>query len=594
MVCVSSNQQDGSGPATPPAPPPYPTPQQTYSPPPGWQGHPPYYPPPKKKLSGAAILAIILVAILLLVAIAAVVYFLVLKGHKQTQPTLPPATTTLETKPVETTVPTTPEPTETEPEPEEPEPELSAFAGRVLALDAYEAQHLGANPVYYYQHPDLDIAIDFRGQEEAARTAFVFPTKTGFWVTHRQAISYEYGTLRDYPAGMDVAAITVQIDLLSESEEQAAIADIVTRRLQGEDVLVEWVRVKDGVLYVRDNMSGGPDPAWYAKELYGSPVFLDHLYLSQFLVESPQPGPVIEEISRDADDEWQRIVSMLQTNPARFEWRYAMPPYAKDPAAGINLPNSAFVEDLLTVPIYEYGSIDLDGDGIPEHLVHCCCDSYDYIERYGYWAIFTETPYGLRLIGFVGSGESDLIYHDQYFYLLQARGQGYDNSLSVEEFSIPVTATELRTHKNTFFLTLEGLIAFQAEGADLDEWVDWMAVPKLFEDDMGHEYLEYFVIDPYEYWGLVNLLDEGLSGQATVVPIRTPYTITPGEQVIELQAPYVLGDLVDYLATHYSFFPFTEADWFNAILVEDILALGAPLTYDKADALLPYPELVGK
>jgi len=604
MVNNNSHPQEGHGgpgiqppgypppPYPPPQPPPYPDqPPPAYPPPPGWPDQAGYYPPPqapKKKMSTAAIVAIILGVVVLLGVIAAAVYFFVLKDTKD-PPTIPATnvTTPVSTK---TTTPTTTR--ETEPEPTEPE--LSIYAERVFSLDPYEAQHLGANPVYYYQHPFMDIAIDLRGEEEAARMIYVYPTSTGFWVTHRQAISYEYGTLRDYPAGMDVAAIIVEIDLLSESEQQAEIADIITRRLQGEDVEVSWVPVKDGALYVRDNMSGGPDPAWYAKELYGSSIFFDHAYLSEHLVESVWPRPVPEQTLSDPAAEWDRIVSMLQNNPARFEWRYAMPPYSKDPAAGLNAPNWAFLEALITVPIYEYGTVDLNGDGVPEHLVHCCCDSLEEVERYGYWAVFTETPYGLRLIGFNNSGENDLIYWDDYFYYIEARGEYGHNSIFVEEHPIPVPSFDKRHLDYTAFFDLYTLINYEEEGNSLDDWKDWFLIPNYFKDEEGYEYLDYFVIDSAEFWGLISMLDEGLSGKATVVPIRTPYTVPAGEQVVELQDPYTVGSFVDYMSVRYHFFPFTEQDWMNAVLLEDVLNLGPPLTYDKVESLLPHPELIGQ
>lgn len=532
-------------------------------------------------MGAGAIVAIVLGAVILLGAIAAAVYFFVLKDGKQkeTEPTAPVTT--------ESRVPkTTPARTqETEPEPEEPD--LSVYAEQVLALDPYEAQHLGANPVYYYQHPTLDIAIDLRGEEEAARMMYVFPTATGFWVTHRQSISYEYGTLRDYPAGMDVAAITVEIDLLSESQQQEELASLVTRSLQGEDVQVKWVTVKDGVLYVRDNVSGGPDPAWFAKELYGSSVFFDHVYLSEHLVESVWPGPEPKQTLSDPAAEWQRIVSMLQKSPARFEWRYCMPPYSEDPNAGLHLPNWDFLQALLTVPIYEYGTLDLNGDGVPEHLVHCCCDSYEGFDSYGYWAVFTETPYGLRLIGFNRSGENDLIFSEDYFYYIEARGEYGNNSLFVEQHGIPVPSSDERPLEYTAFLDLYVLIDHESAGNSLDDWKDWFLVPNYFIDEDGYENHDYFVIDPAEFWGLVNLLDQGLSGKATIVPIRTPYTVPAGEQVVELQAPYTVESFVDYLSGRYFYFPFTDQDWANVVSLESVLALGPPLTYDKVDSLLP-------
>ena len=67
------------------------------------------------------------------------------------------------------------------------------------------------------------------------------------------------------------------------------------------------------------------------------------------------------------------------------------------------------------------------------------------------------------------------------------------------------------------------------------------------------------------------------------MPIRTPYTVPAGEQVVELQDPYTVGSFVDYLSTRYHLFHFTEQDWMHAVLLEDVLNLGPPISNDKVE-----------
>ena len=484
MVSNHSYQENGRSPTEmppgyPPAysSPPYPPP---YPPPPGWEGYPGGYypppPPPKKKLGAGAITAIILAAIVFLGAAAAAVYLLLLKKDMRPEPTHFP---TSESRRPRTTAPAETEPGETEPQETEPETELSVYAEWALTLDPYEIQHLGANPVYYYQHPTLDIAIDLRGEEEAARMMFVFPTENGFTVTHRQTISYQFNSLRDYEAGHEAEGITVWIDLLSEEQKQKELAHIEEIESQGTTVRAAWVPVQGGELLVRDNFTAGPGPAWTAKELYQSPVFFDYVYLSQHLLDSPQPGISINETPFDSDAEWERIVGLLHFNPAEFEWRYCMPPYATDIMPGAALPNADFLTILLTKPIYEYGALDLNGDGFMEYLVHCSCYATGDFPYYGYWVVFTETPYGLRLIDFSVAGESSLIYCEDHFYFLDMDARENFSQLGVEVHSIPVRAADQRSFEYIRLTDLGSLMDAEAAGEDMDWWNPWVVVPQL-------------------------------------------------------------------------------------------------------------------
>ena len=552
-------------------------------PPPGWQPPPGYYPPPqppKKKLGAGGIIAIILAALILVGAAAAAVYFLVLNKNKGPQPTLPTETEATETTPVETTAPT-----ETEPEPTEPEetdddgPSLSGFAERLATLDAYEMQLLGSNPVYYYQHPNLDLAIDLRGDELAARKMYVEVTPTGFIVTHRQSITYEYGSLLDYPGGQELFGNTVNVDLYSRQDYESI-----------KSASVEFLPWGDRYVGVADSILKDPDESVViAQALYDDDLYFDRFYLLDRLVRSEE-APIIREPQVDAAAEWAEMVAILLDNPAEFEYRYVMPPYFADTSAKA-FPNWDILELLTTQPVYEYGSFDFDGDGVDEHFVHVIADSYDYVELYGYWAVFAETEAGLRLIDFVSSGESDLIYANDHFYHFSARGEYGEYAFIAEEHSTPVVSADQRTAYFVNFISIDVLAALQDEGESLDAFRDMVVIPKMFALADGSEYLDYYVIDTDDYFGLMTALDETLSGVATLIPIRTPYDGSPLGVALPSLDVLNLDDVMAYLDGEYSIFPFTENDWINAVKMSDILDQGPPLTHDTIDNLLPRPDL---
>lgn len=582
----------GGGPQAAP-PPGYPYPQAPYpgyppagQPPPGYPGpYPP--PPPKKKMGAGAIAAIVLAGVILLGAIGAAVYVLVLRKDKGEEPEPTRKTTT--TTPT-TTVATTPRPTETEPE----LPLVSVFEERLNALDPYEAQHLGANPVYFYQHPELNIAIDLRDDPEAARMIFVIPTENGFLVTHRQAITYQYASLRDYQSGMELEANTVSIDLLTHDESNALIADMVAQGLQGIDVIpVEWVPAdEDHMFCVQDTTQAGPDPAWYAKELYGSPVYFNSAYMRDLLTVSPQPGIVPDQEEADAEAEWAEVVHMLKNNPAFFEWRYCMPPYATDQEA-INQPNAALLENLVTEPVYEYASLDLDGDGILEHVVHCACESYGGVDLSGYWAVFTESSGGLKLLGFYASGISDLIYKDGYLYFLAAFGGHGEYGFYAEELSLPVPSAHDRNMIYEEFKTLDRVIEELEEGVPTSNYYNKSVLPVFIVGDDTEGFMEFFVVKGLDFEALIRDIARVGEG-ALILSARTAYDVEH-DRVLPLQEPKRMPDqaaMQAYLAREYPYFPFAEATWRNEMIIDTLMTGDTPLSYDKAESQLPHPELL--
>lgn len=565
--------------------PPYPPPKEQQDQPPPYYGHYPP-PPPKRKLLGVGgIIAIISTSLLVLVLIAAGIYYFILrdKEHpRQTEESLgtqAPKTTTTLTK--EVTVATEPY-----------QPVISVFEQRLAELDAYEMQSLGSNPVAFYQHPTLDIAIDLRDDPEAARSMYVIPLANGFLITHRQTIALEYLSLRDYSGAMEIGGFSAHVELVSEEDKEAIEQEIESLRDEEHILSADFVPFQGGYLYIWDNADIGPDNYWYAKELYDSEVFFFASYVRDHLVESAWPGIEVDEPEKDADAEWQDVLRMLRNHPAEFEFRYSVPPYAENPDAFYDY-NWRILEDIIAGPFYEHGTLDLNGDGIPEHIVHCSCYSTDASGNHGYWAVFTETTGGLKLIGFSTSGDSDLIYSDEHLYTFRALGKRGDFMFLVEEQALPVPAAEYRPVFLTEFRTLDMLMEYE-EAGELDLYLDLWVVPKKLVSYGEGEYLEFFAADYNEFSGMMNTLNRAVS-DGLIFRGRSPYDAGPGEVASRLQPPERLNDgwsLVNYLEFTYELFPWNDDEWLNATRVADLVADGTPITYEKAEQMLPYPSLL--
>lgn len=577
----------------PPQAPPPPYPQAPYpgGPPPGqvWPGYPPPYPPPpppRKKMGAGAILAIILASLIALGGIGAAVYFLLLKKIDPPPEESRPGQTESQT-PTKTSRPTEPEPTETE------EVKVNAYQEGLVSMDPYQTQIHGANPVYFYQHPDLDIAIDLRDDPEAARMMFVEATEEGFKITQRQAITYEMIYLANVPTGVDWEGITVHVEYKTESETQAIINEAIAKNLAGEEYTPhEWFPVSQGSFFIWDTSSGGPDPAWHATQLYGSQAFFDRIYIKDHLAESRWPGIQVEEKEMDAGAEWDKIVRMLEENPARFEWRYAMPPFARDSQA-INPPNSAILEEIVVEPVYEYASYDLNGDGFMEHIVHCVVGSYGYLDWSGYWTVFTETPCGLRLIGFISDGNVDLLYRGDSFHALYSYGYLGDYSLVYEKFEIPLDPPAHRpVHYTDFKLLSTVFEEIEGDPSARERYRHWSVVPKLFPDNHEGYFLDYYALDGSDFWGLINLMGREMEGGlAFVGRTLSEFDIS---RTAPLQSPWALPDLeafLDYLEIRFDYFPFEDREWANEMLMADLLDDGDPLDWQLAEKWLPHPEL---
>ena len=564
----------------------HPPQQGPQAPPPPSYGQYPPTPEKRKALGTGGIIAIITSSLLAVLLIAMALYFFVLRQPEQ--PRLPSITVTskaTDAPPSSTTPLIT---VETEPE----RPLISVFERRLSELDAYEMQSLGANPVAYYQHPTLDVAIDLRGEREASRMMYVIPTATGFIVTHRQTIAYEYVSLRDYSASMELIGVHVNVSYVSASDKEQIEQDNEKMIEEGIMFGYTFVPYGEGYFYIWDNTGGGPDSTWIANELNGSEVYIDASYIAEHLIASLWPGVEVDECEGDAAAEWENVLRMLRNNPAEFEWRYALPPYAAYPDSNFQ-PNWALSEDLLIELFYEHGTIDLNGDGIPEHIVHCAADSYDYAHHKGYWAVFTETTGGLKLIGFSVAGDSDLIYSNEHLYVFQQDGKMGDYMLFVEEQSLPVPAAEYRPVFMTEFRTLDVIMAFE-EAGELDPYLDLSVVPKRQVYDKDDTYLEFFAADANEFTGMISALKGALS-DGFIVAGRSAYDAGPGEKVSRLQTPELIGEsytIIQYLENTFSYLPFNDNEWVNATRVADLVADGTAITYEKAERMLPYPSLL--
>lgn len=216
--------------------------------------------------------------------------------------------------------------------------------------DAYVRQRFGENPVLSYGHPDADVTLDLSQKTDLAKTLWVQAVPEGYLIAKRAWV-YEA-----YPAFADRA----HVDLKTMDHIHLTMTD-------------DGFSIESNV--ETHDASSLEEQSW-----------------ENMLVQTPRKASGV----RDAKDEWNAIVELLQTDSEQFERRFG---------------GRFFDEENVT---YAYGNQDFDGDGTQEHIVRAMAGDV------GYWMVFIEGPEGLFLtqVKETQDGEQDdqLYYVNNQFY----------------------------------------------------------------------------------------------------------------------------------------------------------------------------------
>ncbi|HZK41536.1 MAG TPA: hypothetical protein VFD14_01060, partial [Clostridia bacterium] len=199
-----------------------------------------------------------------------------------------------------------------------------------------------------------------------------------------------------------------------------------------------------------------------------------------------------------------------------------------------------------------------------------------------------------RLVSFVGSGESDLLYRDDAFHVLAAYGGMGDYSFVYEKFEIPQVSPGYRPVLYNDFKTLDRIMDEAADDPGvLEGYRHWSVVPQILDYGDGELFLDFFVVESFDFWGLINSLDREVSGGLCFMGRNN--SELESSLAAPLQEPRPLSDLTDlleYLEEVYGYFPFGDRAWANEMIMGDLLDSGQPLDYDTAQEMLPHPELL--
>ncbi len=461
----------------------------------------------------------------------------------------------------------------------QPQAVETSFEEALLEMDPYHIQSLGANPVYYYPHPQLDLAVDLRGHEEVARMLYVGVYSGGFKISARQTVLYERHLMPLFMHSLEWYGPAVSVEWVPE-EELAEKTRIVGLYIDVGPDDFEFHPFQDGYLLLVDQKSyHDPDPTHHAQALYGGPLIDRHVVRD--LIRPLEKDLIIQEKEKDAQAEWQSLLALIDENPAKFEWTYLMPPYSEDPAASIK-PNQNFLTGVKGASAYSHYSMDLDGDGKMEHILHNRTATRFEEGAGGYWAIFTETRAGLRLIGFSNYGNSSLIYDRGFFYYLEPalyRDNGWIINSSLHP--IPIPEYDQQKGAGIRFVMGQDVLDWTAHGSDLQYPRFTRFYPKLLEDESGGQVLEFYVTDPENYEDFHQLYQALPQGGLVFLP----------EAVDE---PFLIPDIRDYLVGLNPQLPLSVEEAANTVEWEAIQDLPRPLTYEVIAEFIPYPERLGR
>lgn len=330
-----------------------------------------------------------------------------------------------------------------------------------MYTNPYLAQRMGTNPAYYIKHPTLPIALDFRDNEELARTLFVEPTEKGFRFRERYYINANQSlSVFNQIVIEEDDDYSTAIEIIETKEELSSLQSSDTRMMGPAAPVV--FQVGEQHYAFKNKITDGKDLLSIIQIQQLEVPFITYdkvtnqrtMDVMNYVVEAEDGIPNEGKNTLSAEDEFEEIKRMLEEDAVSFELQYGMPLLntvsgytllSKEKAEIFSEPRDGedfFDTSLLPVtgdemdpnilftnPDYSYGTFDIDGDGNKEYLVKGKAEiiSYDATEitppaMGGYTAIFKESEQGLRLINaFIDEQVLTryLLYSEGYLYTMQ-------------------------------------------------------------------------------------------------------------------------------------------------------------------------------
>lgn len=330
----------------------------------------------------------------------------------------------------------------------------STPSSKALAdLPVYKGQLLGNTKVYFYQHPSLSVGLDLRKANGMAEQLFAYPTKDGFVIFPRQMMNL---------LGLDEETLKERLEK-GEAIPGSVVVSLVDKKKKEElekadpDKKLRFTEAEDGRFYVIRQQEEKADR--YQK-IYD---MLDSKLNPEFIAENLSTGGMIGNPPKEADNvtlgqqqsDWEKLVAMMKDNPAVVEWNWNLPLLSSSEGYLYN------GEDLRHnvpsgEPTYTFGRMDLNGDQVPEYLIHATTSGSKTGVAAGYWAILEPTPSGLKVANIIPEGNGDLLRSQDKFILPTVDQNEKSVSLTVQEAGLAKETNRKDMPKVTFRVADEG------------------------------------------------------------------------------------------------------------------------------------------
>lgn len=267
-----------------------------------------------------------------------------------------------------------------------------------LSSNPYEAQKMGTNPVYYYKHPTLNLALDFRNSPDLARDCYVIPTDKGFNVHLRRAtIAYQR---RYHLPESQLTKRTMSIGRCEIFIGDANDAYGILNPGPGEGGPGKVKQVNSTTWICQSSaFTGGVDlpPAMderIPRPSHGAnPALIDCVVLSGASVSASSGRS-------NAWTDYNYIREKIKTEPGLVEWNYGLPLFHPSIVSKYVFRDYDLSSDELEYfengyrPVYRAVDADVLGGSAKELIIDCSSRSSG---APGYTAVFMITPQGLLL-----------------------------------------------------------------------------------------------------------------------------------------------------------------------------------------------------
>lgn len=450
----------------------------------------------------------------------------------------------------------------------------STLAIETARIPTYQQQTLGSNPVYFYDHPVLDLGFDLREDHAMARDMYVLPTTNGFYILQRQMIQLENLSLDGLINKIETQGIegATSVQVVSADQRDP---------IQAANPNTIFLDYKDNQIIAIQQV---PVENQYISQIFAN--FADQVVDVNFIAEHVTTVPLEENNYEIVDTteylaQWKNLLDQYEVNPAQAEWSKNLPFYANSSGYVVDGEDRRSVV-LTDNPSYSFMMVDLTGDGMMEYVVNAKTPNADNAQ--GYWAIFSTASNGLLLSAESFYGNGDLIQTGGDLVTTSELDSSTGITISFDYFRLP---KQQATAQHIEFKEPEGFMST-------------MTGSEIAEEFPGHyivnEGAEYYLVDRAAYDSTISDFISSVEG-ATILrgvnstdmksslaqyeaALQDPESQEAGQTTQLGLSTELIEDPVAYLAATFTKVPFNRNIWEAAVPVEDLQDVEEPITVD--------------